>query len=382
MVVSINLGDADDPYLIFESLNFKGSPLTQADLVRNYFLMKLPIGTQQRVYDALWLPMQSLLGEHLTEFMRVYLMREGEEVVRGEIYMTLKKRLQDLSEQKVEEQLRAMYELSKSYIVLVDPKREPDDALRKRLERILRLETGTAHPLLLRVYDRYRRGDLTAKELDDFVGIIESFVVRRFFCDVPTNQLKKIYLALAKHYADEVPATWLAAQLLPGQLGRRWPNDDEFRAAWRRFPLYTRRDRCRLILETLEADHDHKEPAATDGATIEHVLPQTITESWTEALGPEATAVHAELLHTNGNLTLSAYNTELSNETFTEKQRLFADSNFGLNKWFAQRASWGSNEINARADALFERALRLWPRAAVSPQVLGLPNPDGFELPF
>ena len=39
-VVMINLGDADDPYLIFESLNFKGEPLTQADLVRNYLLMR------------------------------------------------------------------------------------------------------------------------------------------------------------------------------------------------------------------------------------------------------------------------------------------------------------------------------------------------------
>ena len=37
MVVMINLSDTDDPYLIFESLNFKGSPLEQSDLVRNYF---------------------------------------------------------------------------------------------------------------------------------------------------------------------------------------------------------------------------------------------------------------------------------------------------------------------------------------------------------
>src|SRR6202035_4040409 len=51
MVVMINLSDTDDPYLIFESLNFKGSPLEQADLVRNYFLMRFPLGEQPSVYE-------------------------------------------------------------------------------------------------------------------------------------------------------------------------------------------------------------------------------------------------------------------------------------------------------------------------------------------
>ena len=47
MVVMINLSDTDDPYLIFESLNFKGSPLEQSDLVRNYFLMRFSVTDQQ-----------------------------------------------------------------------------------------------------------------------------------------------------------------------------------------------------------------------------------------------------------------------------------------------------------------------------------------------
>jgi uncharacterized protein with ParB-like and HNH nuclease domain len=70
LAVMINLSDTDDPYLIFESLNFKGSPLEQADLVRNYFLMRFPVTDQQAVYDGLWLPMQNRLGPNLTEFMR------------------------------------------------------------------------------------------------------------------------------------------------------------------------------------------------------------------------------------------------------------------------------------------------------------------------
>jgi uncharacterized protein with ParB-like and HNH nuclease domain len=92
IIVNINLGETEDPYLIFESLNAKGSPLTQADLVRNYFLMKLPETDQEEVYRDFWLPMQRNLGDNLTEFMRHYLMRNGEEVLKDDVYSQLKKR--------------------------------------------------------------------------------------------------------------------------------------------------------------------------------------------------------------------------------------------------------------------------------------------------
>ena len=91
MVVMINLSDTDDPYLIFESLNFKGSPLEQSDLVRNYFLMRFSVTDQQGVYDGLWLPMQNRLGQGLTEFMRHFLGAEGEEVRKGDVYAAVKK---------------------------------------------------------------------------------------------------------------------------------------------------------------------------------------------------------------------------------------------------------------------------------------------------
>ena len=101
IIVNINLSDTEDPYLIFESLNAKGSPLTQADLVRNYFLMRFTVATQEQIYKELWLPMQRILGDNLTEFMRHYLMREGEEVLKDDVYSQLKKRVQATTEDGV-----------------------------------------------------------------------------------------------------------------------------------------------------------------------------------------------------------------------------------------------------------------------------------------
>lgn len=84
-VVMINLGEADDPYLIFESLNFKGEPLTQADLVRNYILMQFRHsisdgGEQKRIFTDYWRPLENQMGSQLTEFLRYYAMRHGDNI--------------------------------------------------------------------------------------------------------------------------------------------------------------------------------------------------------------------------------------------------------------------------------------------------------------
>lgn len=178
---------------------------------------------------------------------------------------------------------------------------------------------------------------------------------------MPTNQLKKIFLGLAKGYSGQAPASWLESALEPGQYGRRWPRNDEFRTAWSRFPLYMRKERCRIILELLEQNHAHKEPALLENATIEHVVPRTLNPWWNEHLGQDVDA-HADFVHTVGNLTLTGYNSELSNSPYPDKQKLFTDSHFSMNAYFAAAGSWRREQIDERAAALFERALRMWPR--------------------
>ncbi len=203
MVVSINLGESDDPYLIFESLNFKGSPLTQADLIRNYFLMRFKVNEQQQVYDQLWMPMQQRLDIYLTEFMRQYLMKDGEEVVKAEIYPALKARVAELESLAVESQLRAMSKFSEHYLCLVKPDEEPNPAIRHYLLRLQRWDLATAHPLLLRLYDARGKKKLTPEDFVESLRMIESFAVRRAVCEVPTNQLKRIFLQLAKNFEED-----------------------------------------------------------------------------------------------------------------------------------------------------------------------------------
>jgi len=92
-IVSIVLSTDDNPHLVFESLNAKGRPLTQADLIRNYFFMRIHINEQEIVYSQYWEPMQRSLANNLTECIRHYLMKDGTVINQNDVYFALKERI-------------------------------------------------------------------------------------------------------------------------------------------------------------------------------------------------------------------------------------------------------------------------------------------------
>lgn len=63
LVIDAELGGADQPQLIFESLNSKGVPLTTADLVRNYLLIASTHDDQTRLYREYWEPIEGMFGD-------------------------------------------------------------------------------------------------------------------------------------------------------------------------------------------------------------------------------------------------------------------------------------------------------------------------------
>ena len=99
--VAITLDAEDNPYRIFESLNAKGMPLTQGDLLRNYFFMRLPPAEHEHWYTTVWSPMQSRLGERFDDYMRDFLLKEGQPVRPDEVYQEWRKRLGPLDEDDI-----------------------------------------------------------------------------------------------------------------------------------------------------------------------------------------------------------------------------------------------------------------------------------------
>jgi len=114
------------------------------------------------------------------------------------------------------------------------------------------------------------------------------------------------------------------------------------------------------MLIALEEAHQHKEPVDTSSATMEHVMPQTLSEQWKAALGSNYAEIHDRWLDTLGNLTLTGYNSELGNATFDEKKQKLQNTHFELSRSLLSHDHWGPAEIEARGKELADIAMKRW----------------------
>ncbi len=366
VLVSIVLDKDDNPYLIFESLNANGQPLTQADLIRNFFFMRIHVNTQEKMFSEYWKPMQERLGDDLTEFIRHFLMRDGKLIKQSEIYFTLKESIEDRSEKEIVGVLEEVSTYSKYYTKLLDPGEEKNSKVGAGMIRLNRFEATTTYPFLLNVYNDYQTGKLSDTDFAAILDMLESFLIRRFVCGVPTHGLNRTFAAL---YGQAVKAGALLDGVKLGLKDRAFPRDKEFCERFTTCKLYgdgERRQKAKLILDRLEMSFGHKETIDLDSMTIEHVMPQTPTEWWKKELGEEWEVTHETWLDTVGNLTLTGYNPELSNADFAAKQAILQKSHVELSRNLTASATWDEQAISARGEELAERALKIWPNFAGS----------------
>ena len=180
----------DNPYLVFESLNHKGKPLSVADLIRNYVFMNIHVDHQEDIYNDIWKPMQDRLGDTIPEFVRHYLTMNGDYINTGDVYNVLKERIDRIG---VEDCLEELNKFSKFYSIFINPENEDNEKIRKELYVLKRLDISTSYPLLLNIYNIYEEGNITVDEFEEMLCVVENYIVRRFVCGVPTNQLNKVF---------------------------------------------------------------------------------------------------------------------------------------------------------------------------------------------
>ena len=363
-VVSIVLDLDDNPHLVFESLNAKGLKLTQADLIRNYFFMRIHVHEQDKVYAELWEPMQRQLtkdNDNLTDFIRHYMMKEGERVKESEVYFALKERV---DKEDPISALKMLSLFSEYYRKILDIEEEDDPKIRRALLRLNRLEVTTVYPFLLNCYHDYARGDLSPINFLELLQMLENFMIRRFVCNKPTSMLNKIFPSLYKQ-AQATNSASLVNGVRVVLQDRGYPTNEEFHRELVQSRLYAtgeRASKTRLILESLELAHQHKERVPFGNQiTIEHIMPQTLTGWWEDHMGDEWQDTHELYLHTLGNLTLTGYNSELSNDTFPQKQQRLMQSHFEMNRYFQATLQWKRQDIEDRSKVLADLALTVWP---------------------
>jgi len=362
-IVDICLDEDDDPYLIFESLNATGTPLTQADLIRNYLFMRIAQEKQEDVYKNIWFPIQQKLGEYLEDFFRHYLAMDGNIPNFNKIYATFKETT-DKKAKHDDEIISLMKELlrfSEYYYKFLNPDEETNAQLKEYLQKIDVLEVTTSYPLLLRLYDDYINRKLSLDDLIECLKIIETFIVRRAVCGIPTNVLNKYFPTIYNSLKEEIVQS-LRDKLKSGTGSRRMPDNEEFKQCLIERNLYGSPKILRYILEEIEK-YDNKEVVNFKELQIEHIMPQKLSDEWKEMLGGNWELIHKKYVDTLGNLTLTGYNQEYSNKSFIEKRDMkkgFRESGLKINRYLAKLNEWTEDEIKKRAEKLSESALKIW----------------------
>ena len=194
-IVEITAERSDNVYRIFESLNNTGLQLSQADLLRNYLFMRLP-SRGEDVYRDVWLPMQNRLGADLELLVWLNLVIRGNDRVKqSDIYRAQQERLEKLpkTEEAIEAEIAELARRSRHLERILHPAAEPDPRLASAFARLRDWGAATAYPLIMHLLDLLDRGIATPGDVADAMAYVESFLVRRMLCQVPTNNLNRVF---------------------------------------------------------------------------------------------------------------------------------------------------------------------------------------------
>jgi hypothetical protein len=396
-VVSIELEINDDPQTIFETLNSRGVDLSVGDLLRNFVFQRATGRGQSAgslnvdaLYETYWLPLDGwfwregdtrgrltkprldwLIADHLA-------MKKASIVASEDLYNIYRRWIIETAPfEGVEAELQSLTNSAAVYRRVTEQR---DDDPLARLGRFARaFDVSTAMPLVIYLVTEAGVGD----DLPSALTLIESYIVRRDLCGLPTGNYNRFFIeAIAKLRDGSGPVLDRLAQILAaGKIDTtRWPRDEEWRKNWLSRQQYkpARQPRLRYVFESLE---DRKRTTASEvvkirsDLTLEHIMPVKWREFWpipgTENISPEEIDVEQlskeadrdAKVQTMGNLTLltQSLNSSVSNGPYSVKlPAVRAQSALVLNRELHDFDNWNDEMITLRGTKLFETARNIW----------------------
>lgn len=387
-IINISLGSDDNPQLIFESLNSTGLALSESDKVRNYVLMGLPSSkVQEDYYDNYWHKIEINTNFNVGVFLRDYLSVKTQKISPiNSVYIAFKRYVNSINVTDSKTYLHDMLSYSERYKTLIEGK-TTNKELNSCIERLNRLETTVTRPFFLEVLKLFDDKQLTIDQVKDVFILTESYLFRRSICSLPTNALNKIFLSLNKEILKlgkglDAPTNYVEQMkyaLLSRRETSRFPRNEEFTKAFSERDVYNMATKNRVyILERFEnsnisEDKDVYRHCEDGEYTIEHIMPQTLTEEWKKDLGDNYQDIYDTWIHRIANLTLTAYNREYSNSSFEIKKNLdtddgkgFALSGLRLNTYIAKQNQWTESELKERNKLLMDEAIKIWKQPQTS----------------
>ena len=375
-LIVIDLDDKDDPNVIFETLNARGTPLEQSDLVKNFVMSESTDTTEDdggiwgRLNDQWWrseVRQGRLLRPRLDMLLNYWLaMRTGDDVSPRRVFDTFREHAGDSSVAGVMSDVRRDFSQYRRFENA--GQRSPEEDL--FYYRLNVMDTGVITPVLLLLLSVEHHIRIRA------FRALESFLVRRMICRQTTKDYNRLTLELATRLretgleeADATVAGFLKEQSAPS---REWPGDTAVTDHLLKSPLYRllTRGRLRLVLEGIESQLRSTKSEEADvprNLTIEHLMPVSWKGHWPDPVGCDAQLAEYErnqLVHTVGNLTLlnAKLNSSVSNNLWPEKKAEFLKyAVLNLNGKLMDVGQWDDAAIKRRGGELAELVARCWP---------------------
>ena len=357
----------EDPQIIFETLNSLGKPLTLSDLVRNFVLLNMESDKQSDVYEKTWHPkIEEILNENTSKFFRDYLQYKTAsslKVVSVNNTKELYKQFKDFVDAEFDSHsnfIKDIVRFVKCYKWIIkevvndsiSSNNSNDRIIKELLRNIfhdIKAEAFKPFVLGLLEYHQYTVNNikLSDETLISTLQTIRTYLIRRRILGLTQGENKNI-VTLSKKIEPLSNGTASMLELLTTMFYRlRLPNDNEMKNTLTSMNFYEGlKQYSKLILGKIE---EHNTKVAVDfrnkKVTIEHIMPQTLEDSWKVELGEHFSEIHKTYLHNIGNLILTEFNSEIGNKSFEEKKRKLATSSLNYRLDVINRNTWNEDSI-------------------------------------
>lgn len=403
VVVQITVDSHADAYTLFASLNNRGVPLSAVDLIKNMLLGKVAgvDDGQLDYYFERWQEVLHNLGDDYKTQERFF--RQNYDAFRREVNkpfigesgsqlplgsVATRSNLLKIYEKRMESDdgaLKVLDELTEnsalySRIIGLDQE-SPDSELSHQLLELSRAQGVASYLMLLFLFKKQNQLELKDETLALLVKLLVCFFVRRNLTDTPpTRDLERLFISICESLESEGLKGVAAAEYIKKRLVDVSASDASFKERLEG-PIYdVNPDMTRYILTVIASPSVTKEmkplweryASGNYVWTIEHIFPQgkNIPDEWVKMVADgdmsKAVEVQEKQVHTLGNLTITGYNSKLSNMPFVTKRdrKDIYGANVGyrnglnLNDELVNTDTWTGEQIQKRTDKLVGLTLK------------------------
>ncbi|MCK9544569.1 MAG: DUF262 domain-containing HNH endonuclease family protein [Novosphingobium sp.] len=362
----------DDPQEIFESINSTGPELSKADLIRNFLLMSA--SEQDYLYRQYWKPLYKLItSEYLEDYIFVFLMYKTQRKINyNDIYDVFVNTYTSMNYNR-ESMLKELLELSNIYEVFIRKSDRYSGTINEYMQMFRDIDQTTMYPFFINVFLDFEKsknineGDVTLTEAN-LIKILKFFLnyhIKRLVCGSKSSSLRGFYVNLYSRifnvnknkdrYYDSI-ATYMYDLKTKDEV----PSDVLFKKYLSSIDIYSQSKLAKMLLVSVENSFS-KEKIHTNDLSLEHIMPQTLESNWVSMLGEDYKSIHEQFVHTLGNLTITGYNSDMSNKAFPKKLDILRKSKFTiLNEDVIDKEKWTKTEIENRADRLSDSIIEIF----------------------